>query len=73
MLYGGLVATRYAVCRRQFANQSGTKEERKLLDYQVHMELLGRNVSNAAALFLVGRTIDDLFQKCKVEFAEGNF
>ena len=29
----GLVATRYAVCRRQFANQSGTKKERKLLDY----------------------------------------
>ena len=30
------VAVRYAVCRRQFANQKGTKEERKLLDYQVH-------------------------------------
>ena len=29
----GLVATRYAVCRRQFANQKGTKVERKLLDY----------------------------------------
>ena len=33
LLYGGLVATRYAVCRRQFSNQTGTKEERKLLDY----------------------------------------
>lgn len=29
----GLVAVRYAVCRRQFSNQSGSKEERKLLDY----------------------------------------
>ena len=29
----GMVATRYAVCRRQFSNQTGTKKERKLLDY----------------------------------------
>ena len=27
------MSTRYAVCRRQFANQKGTKEERKLIDY----------------------------------------
>ena len=61
LLYGGLTATRYAVCRRQFSNQTGTKEERKLLDYQVHMELLGKNVGNSAAIFLTGRVIDDLF------------
>ena len=29
----GMIATRYAVCRRQFSNQTGTKKERKLLDY----------------------------------------
>ena len=62
LLYGALVSTRYAVCRRQFSNQTGTKEERKLLDYQVHMELLGKNVGNAAAIFLIGRVIDDFFQ-----------
>ena len=28
-----MVATRYAVCRRQFANIKGSKRERKLLDY----------------------------------------
>ena len=27
------VAVRYAVCRRQFANQKDSREERKLLDY----------------------------------------
>lgn len=26
-------ATRYAVCRRQFKNQSQSKDERKLIDY----------------------------------------
>ena len=49
----GIVATRYAVCRRQFANQKGTKEERKLLDYQVHMELLGKNLGNGLTIMLV--------------------
>ena len=36
MFRANMVAIRYAVCRRQFSNQVGTKEERKLLDYQVH-------------------------------------
>ena len=35
------IATRYSVCRRQFANIDGTSEERKLIDYQTHMHILG--------------------------------
>ena len=69
----GIVATRDAVCRRQFANQKGTKEERKLLDYQVHMELLGKNIANGLTIFLVGRTLGELFKQCQTEFADGNF
>jgi hypothetical protein len=34
-------ATRYAVCRRQFRNVDSKNEERKLLDYQTHMAILG--------------------------------
>jgi len=56
----GLVAIRYACCRRQFANQVGTKEERKLIDYQVHMEVLGKNMGNAIVIFLAGRETFDL-------------
>ena len=33
MLRAATVAVRYAVCRRQFSSQPGTKVERKLLDY----------------------------------------
>ena len=36
-----LIAARYAVCRRQFSSISGTKIERKLLDYQTHLHLIG--------------------------------
>mmetsp|Transcript_11743 Transcript_11743/g.15958 ORF Transcript_11743/g.15958 Transcript_11743/m.15958 type:complete len:80 (-) Transcript_11743:1081-1320(-) len=60
----GLVATRYAVSRRQFSNIPGTKKERKLLDYQVHMEVLGKNLGNAIVIFLVGKTINELHEQC---------
>lgn len=62
----GKVAVRYAVCRRQFSNQTGTKEERKLLDYQVHMETLGKNVSNGLTIFLAAKTIDEFFSSSMV-------
>ena len=63
-----VVAVRYAVCRRQFANIKGSKKERKLLDYQVHMETLGKNLSNGLVIFLAGRTIDELFKSSMVQF-----
>ena len=34
-------ATRYAVCRRQFRTIKGQSQERKLIDYQTHMMILG--------------------------------
>lgn len=57
MFRSAMVATRYAVCRRQFANQKGSKKERKLLDYQVHMETLGKNLGNSVALFLTSKQV----------------
>ena len=41
------MATRYAICRRQFATIKGSTEERKLIDYQTHMAILGTNLANA--------------------------
>ena len=34
LLRGCLISLRYSVCRRQFQNTEGSKEETKLLDYQ---------------------------------------
>jgi acyl-CoA oxidase len=45
-----IMATRYAVCRRQFSSYSGTKEERKLVDYQTHLNLIGSQLSNVYVL-----------------------
>lgn len=69
----GLVAVRYAVCRRQFSNQKGTKVERKLLDYQVHLETLGRNLSNGLAMSLAAKGIEDLHVTAMGEFDKGEF
>ena len=66
-------ATRYAVCRRQFFTVKGSKDERQLIDYQLQMEVLGKNLSNAIALQL---TICDLCQLAKESdqlIAKGSF
>ena len=38
-------AIRYAACRRQFQTIKGSDQERQLLDYQLHMDTLGKNLS----------------------------
>ena len=73
LLRSALIATRYAVCRRQFSNQKGSKEERKLLDYQVHMEILGKQIGNSFTIFLTYNYINDLKTKSDKEFEEGDF
>lgn len=67
------IATRYAVCRRQFANQSGTKEERKLIDYQTHMHILGPHIANAYVIYLTGRTLENLYLDSKALVEKGSF
>lgn len=57
LLRAGCIATRYAACRRQFANIKGKTEERKLLDYQTHMDILASNIANGVAIQMTGRHI----------------
>ena len=45
MLKAALNAIRYSVCRRQFANIPKSKVERKIIDYQTQMEILGKNLA----------------------------
>jgi len=53
-------AVRYAVCRRQFANYKDSKLERKLLDYQVHLEVLARNLATSIILSMAGFEMNQL-------------
>ena len=56
-------ATRYAVCRRQFKTYEVKKEERKLLDYQTHMAIIGPNVATAFVIGFSGLLITNLNAK----------
>ena len=63
LLRSGAIATRYAACRRQFANIKGQTVERKLLDYQTHMDILANNISKGLILQLTGRQITEKIVK----------
>ena len=67
-----IISVRYAVCRRQFKTISGKKEERKLLDYQSHMAVLGPNLANCLVLALSSRMIKNLSYKATNEIMNKN-
>jgi hypothetical protein len=59
------VATRYAVCRRQFRTLNGKKEERKLLDYQTHMAILGPHLATGFIINFATLMLTDLSEKAQ--------
>lgn len=54
-----LVGTRYAVCRRQFASVSGSKVERKIMDYQSHLHKFGPLLSEVYVTMIVGKWLHE--------------
>ena len=67
------IATRYAVCRRQFVTEAGTKRERKIIDYQTHMAILGPHLANSFVCFLAGRAVEKLINESIEECKKNNF
>ena len=67
-----LIATRYAVCRRQFKNEQGSQKERKLLDYQTHMATIGPHVSGMFILMFTAQQISDLVQSTQQQIIKSN-
>jgi acyl-CoA oxidase len=56
-----VVATRYAVCRRQFKTlPDSPDQERKLIDYQTHMQIIGTNLANYLVFALLAQRIKTL-------------
>ena len=48
------MATRYCSVRRQFSTQEGTKEERKIIDYQTTQHILAKVLARAYSLRIAG-------------------
>ncbi len=61
---GLTIAGRYAVNRRQFANIDNSKEERKLMDYQTHMQKFAPLLAYAYAFKVCGNNLYEL--QCKL-------
>ena len=70
MMIGCRFAVRYAVCRRQFKTIPGSKEERKLLDYQTHMAILAPVVSSTFVIQMSGLLVFDLTLKAQRVYQE---
>lgn len=56
-------ATRYAACRRQFRTIKNQSTERKLLDYQTHMSILGPPLCLGMVIGFVSNTAYKLNKK----------
>ena len=67
------IAVRYAVCRRQFRSIKGSDDERKLMDYQLHMDTIMSNLCKAIVFSLVVADLAEVEGKSQREVANGSF
>lgn len=58
-----LIAVRYSVCRRQFKNISGKKEETKLLDYQTQQMKLFPQLAMSFAHTISNSYVVEVYEK----------
>jgi acyl-CoA oxidase len=68
-----MVATRYAVCRRQFRNEEGTKRERKLIDYQTHLAVIGPSLAAKFMFILAAKRVKDITDQAQKDAEQGDF
>ncbi len=57
-----MMSIRYAVCRRQFKTVKGSTQERKLLDYQSHMAILGPHLASEFIIMFIAKTMSGLIE-----------
>ena len=67
------LAIRYSVCRRQFSTIPGSKEERKILDYQSHMFKLGPLLCDAYMMIITGKFLQAYKKEADKEVEQDNF
>ena len=48
-------------------------QERKIIDFQTHMNILGPNLSNAMVIFIAGRAVEKLLNQSNSQVEKGSF
>lgn len=67
------IAMRYGSVRRQFSTVKGTKDERKIIDYQTFQSTLTPWTCVNLSLCMVGNFIRESFREMKEKISQGNF
>ena len=70
---GLTIGTRYAVNRRQFSTQDGTKQERKILDYQTHMFKYAPLLAQAFAMNFSSAHLNKIHEQLKEDLKTANY
>lgn len=66
-------AIRYCCVRRQFSTQQGTKEERKVIDYQTTSFTSAKLLANATTMGMAGGWARDEFQRMMADVKNNTF
>lgn len=67
------IGLRYSVCRRQFKNTTGSREETKLLDYQTQQMKLFPLLAQSYGMGLAHKYVLDKYQKLMEDVKKGEF
>lgn len=67
------IAIRYCCVRRQFSSQEGTKDERKVIDYQTNMFTQSRILASGFTMYLAGQWTKKEFKKMRADVAQQKF
>ena len=67
------IAIRYAVVRRQFSTLEGTRQERKLLDYQTHMFKFGPLIAYTYVMNVAARYQYEEYKRLHVDLLNNEF
>lgn len=51
----------------------GQKKERKILDYQTHMHILGPNLANSLVIQVSGHAVEKIVHEAHIEIEKGSF
>ena len=68
-----VIAIRYACVRRQFKTMHGSKQERKIMDYQTHMYKLGPILARCYIMQVNGELAAKRHEQLLLEIKDNNF
>lgn len=67
------IAVKYSAVRRQFVIDKGSKKERKIIDFQTQLHILGPTQANALIIQISGKFVERMLSEAHTEMQQGKF